>query len=110
MCNSRPQTTAEYPYDIEQYGKATGITAAALYLPSEGCKYHTRYLKTLNTEGNTYYGYTKYKPAKYVYQGADKPSENEPDNIAEEIEWGHVLFLLQSQYTPVCFFCNDGVA
>ena len=56
--------------------------------------YQSGNFETLHPPGNTYNGKAKHKPTKYITHCCQKASENEPNDVADEI---HAVKLMKFQ-------------
>lgn len=96
MCDSCPQSAAQYPYDIEQDSEAARIITAAYDLPAKRSQHHSANLKTLNAKRDANNGDAQDQPAYEISQSTDQATKQQPDDIAYEIKEAHYFFFIAS--------------
>jgi len=81
-CNFPP--AAQYPNDIENYGKATG-TVTSRHLVAKGHQGENAELEELDAERYSDDGDAHQQSRYEIHDSGDETTENKPNNIAEQV-------------------------
>ena len=97
MHQRRVKPAAQQPYNIKEYGKAARICWTAYHFLAKGPQYQACQFKTLQAPGYAYYSNAKQYAAEKITQRCKKTAEDEPDEVAGEVQFGFVYCRMKIQ-------------